>query len=33
MFDQGVASAQAIMLLILTIVLARLYVKYVYREV
>ncbi|KJB94466.1 sugar ABC transporter permease [Skermanella aerolata KACC 11604] len=32
-FDQGVASAQAIMLLILTIVLARLYVKYVYREV
>jgi len=32
-FDQGVASAQAIMLLILTIILARLYVKYVYREV
>ena len=32
-FDQGVASAQAIMLLILTILLARLYVKYVYREV
>ena len=32
-FDQGVASAQAILLLILTIVLARLYVKYVYREV
>jgi multiple sugar transport system permease protein len=32
-FDQGVASAQAILLLILTIVLARLYIKFVYREI
>lgn len=32
-FDQGVASAQAILLLILTIVLARLYIRFVYREV
>ena len=32
-FDQGVASAQAILLLILTIVLARLYIKFVYKEI
>jgi multiple sugar transport system permease protein len=32
-FDQGVASAQAILMLILTIVLARLYIKFVYREI
>ncbi|UEM24849.1 sugar ABC transporter permease (plasmid) [Skermanella mucosa] len=32
-FDQGVASAQAILLLILTIILARLYIKFVYREI
>lgn len=32
-FDQGVASAQAILLLILTILLSRLYIKFVYREV
>ncbi|MFF7710370.1 ABC transporter permease subunit [Pseudomonas sp. NPDC007930] len=32
-FDQGVASAQAILLLALTIVLARLYIKFVYREI
>ena len=32
-FDQGLASAQAILLLILTIVLARLYIKFVYREI
>ena len=32
-FDQGLASAQAIVLLILTIVLARLYIKFVYREI
>jgi len=32
-FDQGVASAHAILLLILTIVLARLYIRFVCREV
>lgn len=32
-FDQGLASAQAILLLILTIVLARLYIRFVYREI
>lgn len=32
-FDQGVASAQAILLLIVTILLSRLYIKLVYREV
>ena len=32
-FDQGVASAQAILLLILTIILSRLYIRLVYREV
>ncbi len=32
-FDQGVASAQAILLLILTIVLSRLYIRFFYREV
>jgi multiple sugar transport system permease protein len=32
-FDQGVASAQAILLLILTIILARLYIRFVYREI
>jgi multiple sugar transport system permease protein len=32
-FEQGVASAQAIVLLILTIVLSRIYIRLVYREV
>ena len=32
-FDQGVASAQAILLLILTVVLARIYIRVFYREV
>lgn len=32
-FDQGLASAQAIILLIVTIVLARLYIRFFYREV
>jgi multiple sugar transport system permease protein len=32
-FDQGVASAQAILLLIVTILLSRLYIKLVYQEV
>lgn len=32
-FDMGVASAQAILLLILTIILSRLYIKVLYREV
>jgi multiple sugar transport system permease protein len=32
-FDQGVASAQAIILLIITIILARLYIRVFYREV
>jgi len=32
-FDQGVASAQAILLLILTTILARLYIRFVYREI
>ena len=32
-FDQGAASAQAILLLILTIILSRLYIRLVYREV
>jgi multiple sugar transport system permease protein len=32
-FDMGMASAQAILLLILTIVLSRLYIKVLYREV
>jgi multiple sugar transport system permease protein len=32
LFDQGMASAQAILLLILTIVLSRLYIRFVYRE-
>lgn len=32
-FDQGVASAQAILLLVLTIVLARIYIRVFYREV
>lgn len=32
-FDQGVASAQAIILLIITILLARLYIRIFYREV
>ncbi|PWG62792.1 carbohydrate ABC transporter permease [Sediminicurvatus halobius] len=31
-FDQGTASAQAILLLVLCIVLSRLYIRYVYRE-
>ena len=31
-FDQGMASAQAIILLIITIVLSRLYIRLVYRE-
>jgi multiple sugar transport system permease protein len=32
-FDQGIASAQAILLLIITILLSRLYIRLVYREV
>jgi len=32
-FDQGLASAQAVILLIITIVLARLYIRFFYREV
>jgi multiple sugar transport system permease protein len=32
-FDQGLASAQAIVLLVITIVLSRLYIRYFYREV
>ncbi|WP_343714758.1 sugar ABC transporter permease [Inquilinus sp.] len=32
-FDQGVASAQAILLLVLTIVLSRMYIRLVYQEV
>ncbi|VAW16390.1 Various polyols ABC transporter, permease protein 1 [hydrothermal vent metagenome] len=32
-FDQGLASAQAIILLIITIILAQLYIKLLYREV
>ncbi|GLU34767.1 sugar ABC transporter permease [Trinickia caryophylli] len=32
LFDQGMASAQAVLLLILTIVLSRLYIRFVYRE-
>jgi multiple sugar transport system permease protein len=32
-FDMGVASAQALLLLVLTIVLARLYIRFLYREI
>ncbi|MBV8968847.1 MAG: sugar ABC transporter permease [Verrucomicrobia bacterium] len=32
-FEQGLASAQAIVLLILTIILSRIYIRFVYREV
>ena len=32
-FDMGVASAQALLLLVLTIALARLYIRVFYREV
>lgn len=32
-FDMGVASAQALLLLALTIVLARLYIRFFYREI
>jgi multiple sugar transport system permease protein len=32
LFDQGMASAQAVLLLILTIVLSRLYIRFIYRE-
>lgn len=32
-FDQGLASAQAVILLIITIVLARLYIRFFYKEV
>jgi multiple sugar transport system permease protein len=32
-FDQGVASAQAVLLLVLTIVLSRMYIRLVYQEV
>jgi multiple sugar transport system permease protein len=32
-FDQGVASAQAILLLVITILLSRLYIRLVYREI
>jgi multiple sugar transport system permease protein len=33
LFDQGLASAQAMLLLVLTIVLSRLYIRYIYREI
>ena len=32
-FDMGTASAQAILLLILTVVLSRLYIRFLYREI
>jgi multiple sugar transport system permease protein len=32
-FDQGMASAEAIVLLILTIVLSRIYIRFIYREI
>lgn len=32
-FDQGVASAQAILLLVITVLLSRLYIRLVYREI
>ncbi|HZC34609.1 MAG TPA: sugar ABC transporter permease [Chthoniobacterales bacterium] len=32
-FDQGMASAQAIVLLILTIILSRIYIRFIYREI
>jgi len=32
-FDQGLASAQAVILLVITIVLSRLYIRLFYREV
>ena len=32
-FDLGTASAQAILLLILTVILSRLYIRFLYREV
>jgi multiple sugar transport system permease protein len=32
-FDQGMASAQAVIMLIIAIVLSRIYVKVVYREI
>ena len=32
-FDMGTASAQAIILLILTVILSRLYIRYLYREI
>jgi multiple sugar transport system permease protein len=32
-FDQGMASAEAIVLLIITIVLSRIYIRFIYREV
>ena len=32
-FDQGMASAQAVILLIIATILSRLYVKYVYKEI
>jgi multiple sugar transport system permease protein len=32
-FDQGLASAQAILLLVLTILLSRLYIRLIYREI
>ena len=32
-FDQGLASAQAVILLIITIVLSQLYLKLIYKEV
>ncbi len=32
-FDMGIASAQAILLLVLTVVLSRLYIRFLYREI
>ncbi|MBV9671931.1 MAG: sugar ABC transporter permease, partial [Verrucomicrobia bacterium] len=32
-FDQGTASAQAVILLIIAIILSRVYIRFVYREI
>jgi len=32
-FDQGMASAQAIVMLVISIVLSRIYIRFVYREI
>jgi multiple sugar transport system permease protein len=33
MFDLGMASAQALLLLVITIVLSRIYIRFFYREI